>query len=76
MIVNFIQGAVKTSIIFIFGVVYGIITSSSGLTSLADKEVYSVPLTLPLVIAPLLVLFFIILWFRKDKIEQMKEVAR
>ncbi len=71
--IQYITSLLKTSITFIMGFVLGTLAGLIGFTTFLTTEVFGVPLIFPMIIISIFIGFFAIIFFKKDKIEQIKE---
>jgi hypothetical protein len=55
------------------GFVLGTLAGLIGFTTFLTTEVFGVPLIFPMIIISIFIGFFAIIFFKKDKIEQIKE---
>ena len=74
--IDYIVGLLKTSTTFIMGFVFGIMAGAVGLIPLLNVEVFGIPLLFPAVFMFVFVGFFVVIFFKKDKIEQIKNNPR
>ncbi len=71
--IQYITNLLNVSVIFIVGFVFGFIFSVVGLGPFLDAKVFGIPLLFPMVFMFVFVGFFVIIFFKKDKIEQIKK---
>ena len=70
--IGYITSLLKGSIIFIGGFTFGMIAGLTGLTIFLTTEVFGIPLLYPMIFIFVFVRFFAVIFFKKDKIEQIK----
>ena len=71
--IQYIANLLKVTATFLFGFVFGMIAGLTGLSKFLSTEVFGIPLLVPLVFAFVFVGFFAVIFFKKDKIEQINQ---
>ena len=71
--IEHITNLLKGSIFFIVGFIFGIIANLVGFSNFFFIEVFGIPLLVPMVFILVFIGYFIIIFFKKDKIEQIKK---
>ena len=70
--IEHITNLLKSSITFLMGFTFGIIASLIGLTPFLSIAIFGIPLFAPLILMVIFVGFFTIIFFKKDRIEEIK----
>ena len=71
--IGYITSLLKGTTTFLIGFVFGMIAGLVGLVKFLSIEVFGIPLLIPMIFLIVFVGFFIIIFFKKDKIEQIKK---
>jgi len=69
--IQHIISILKGTTTFLIGFVFGMAASLIGLTKFLSIEVFGLPLFVPMIFAFVFVGFFVVIFFKKDKIEQI-----